>query len=189
MGNASLLETVGGVSAFLAAATLVVGIVGLVRRASRVRPWLAVMFGINAGVGDVSQASLRVINPVDVGLLLLAGITFMGFWPGPGGSQAWVTGLAIALPLAGIPLLVATRLAGRSGLMGGGFVLAVLMLFAARWVALGSVGVLANASLLVGDFALTGRRSMTAAACMGVGYVVLIGWLVGIGVRLLDPTG
>jgi hypothetical protein len=58
MGNASLLETVGGVSAFLAAATLVVGIVGLVRRVSRVRPWLAVMFGINAGVGDVSQDSL-----------------------------------------------------------------------------------------------------------------------------------
>lgn len=38
----------GGVAAILAAATLLMGIAGLTVHSQRGRPWLAVLFGINA---------------------------------------------------------------------------------------------------------------------------------------------
>ena len=77
----------GGVAAIPAAATLLVGIAGLATRSPRRRPWLLVLVGINAGYGDVSTDTLRAVQPVDVLLLLLAGVTHAGFWPGPGASH------------------------------------------------------------------------------------------------------
>jgi hypothetical protein len=44
----------GGVAAILAAVTLLVGIAGMATRSDRGRPCLVVLFGINAGYGDVS---------------------------------------------------------------------------------------------------------------------------------------
>jgi hypothetical protein len=61
------------------------------------RPWLVVLFGINAGYGDVSQDTLRAAQPVDVLLLLLAGVTYAGFWPGPGASHVVWMLLAVIL--------------------------------------------------------------------------------------------
>jgi hypothetical protein len=185
MGPGSVLGTLGGASALLAAATLLIGFGGLTTRASALRPWLAVLFGINAGIGDVSHDSLRVINAIDVALLLLACVTFIGVWPGPGGSYvAWMA-LAVALPIAGIPILLATRLVGRSGFMGGGAVVSVLMLFNAAWLALGSLGLVANLLLLLGDFATGERRSPITAVLVAIGYLAMIGWLFWIGIRML----
>jgi len=134
----------GGVAAILAAVTLLVGIAGMVRRSHRGRPWLVVLFGINAGYGDVSPDTLRAVQPVDVLLLLLAGVTYIGFWPGPGASQAVWMSLAIAQPLLGIAILLATHLWGRSGLMGGALVLSILMVVDGTWTATGWLGVTAS---------------------------------------------
>lgn len=49
----------GGIAAILAVATLTAGTAGLARRSRRGRPWLTVLFGINAGYGDVSRDTLR----------------------------------------------------------------------------------------------------------------------------------
>jgi len=175
----------GGVAAFLAAATLLGGVAGLVTRSHRGRPWLAVLFGVNAGYGDVSRDTLRAVQPVDVLLLLLAGVTYTGFWPGPGVDHVvWMT-LAIAQPLLGIAILLATRLWGRSGLMGGALVLSILMLVESTWTLAGWLGVTASLLLLVGDFATTGRALRPLAAVLAVGYGALIGWFGWVAVLLL----
>ena len=147
---------VGGVAAIVAAATLLIGIAGMATRSHRGRPWLVVLFGINAGYGEVSRETLRSVQPIDVVLLFLAAATYTGFWPGPGASNVGWTVLAIAQPLLGIALLLVTRLWGRSGLMGGALVLSILILVDGTWTAVGWLGVTASLLLLVGDFGLIG---------------------------------
>lgn len=176
---------VGGIAAIVAAATLLVGIAGMSPRSHRVRPWLVVLFKMNAGDDDVSRETLRGFEPVDVLLLLLAVATYTGFWPGPGAHHVvWMT-LAIAQPLLGIPLLLGTRLFGRSGLMGGALVLSILMLVDGAWTATGWLGVTASLLLLVGDFGTTGRPSRLLAALLLVGYDAVVAWFGWVAVLLL----
>lgn len=182
--NVAWRSRIGAASALAAGFLLVVGMVGLVAAARPLRPWLAVLFGINAGVGSVSMASLRVVNAIDVAVLALAALTFMGLWPGPSKPHKFWMGLAIALPVAGIGVLLATANAGRSGLMGGGVVLSILMLLHRRWRLAGGLGLLANGILLVGDFTTAGGASPLTATLVGVGYVLLIAWFAWLGVRL-----
>ena len=176
---------VGGIAAVMAAGTLMIGIGGFASRNVRLRPWLTVLFGINGESGDVSRDSLKAIQAIDIALLLLAGVTFMGFWPGPGTHQvAWML-LTIALPFAGIPVLFATRLAGRSALMGGAVVLSILMIVGRGWTGVGYLGLAASGLLLVGDFG-TGRPSRLIATIIGTGYLSLVGWFLWLGTRLLS---
>jgi hypothetical protein len=142
------LSRVGGYCAVLAALILLTGIVGLAMRMPVLRSWLAVLFGINAGSGDVSLESLRVVAPVDLTLLALAGVAFSGFWPGPRRPHKVWMGLAILLPFAGITVLLATGLWGRSGLMGGGLVLSFLLIGDRDTRPVGYLGVAANLLLL-----------------------------------------
>jgi hypothetical protein len=81
--------------------------------------------------------------------------------------------LAILLPFAGIVVLLATTLAGRSGLVGGGIVLSLLMLGSRTHRPLGILGLVANLFLLVGDFATAGS-SVPVAGMAGVSYVLLV---------------
>lgn len=175
----------GGVASVLAAGVLLIGIAGLATGSSVLRPWLAVLFGINSGVGGVSLGSLKVVNPIDILLLVLAGVVFAGFWPGPDEPHKIWIGLAILLPFAGIGVLVATGLAGRSGLMGGLLVLSFLMigersLRLASWLGIG-----ASLLLFIGDFATTGPASTLVAGVVAAGYVFLVGWFVWIAFKLL----
>lgn len=93
--------------------------------------------------------------------------------------------LAIAQPLLGIPLLLGTRLLGRSGLMGGALVLSILMLVDGTWTATGWLGATASLLLLVGDFGTTGRPSQPLAAFLALGYGLLAAWFAGVPVLLL----
>lgn len=178
----------GGVSALAAAALLLVGVGGLVAVKPALRPWLAVLLGINAGLAQVSMGSLKVVNAIDVAVLALSSIAFLGLWPGPVKPHKVWMGLAVALPIAGIGVLIATGLAGRSGLMGGGLVLSALMLGDRRWRPVGVVGLAANALLLVGDFATVGRFSTLVTAVVGAGYVLIVAWFIWIGNRQLGAA-
>jgi hypothetical protein len=111
-------------------------------------------------------------------------VTYTGFWPGPGPSHVVLMCLAIAQPLLGILLLIATRLVGRSGLMGGALVLSLLMLVGGTSAA-GGLGVTASLLLLVGDFGTSGRPSRMLAAFVLVGSAALIAWFVWDAVLLL----
>jgi len=96
-------------------------------------------------------------------------------------------GLASLLPLAGIAVLFATNLQGRSGLMGGGLVLSVLLLGDRTFRPLGYLGAVANLLLLAGDFATSGAGSPLVASLIAVGYVMLLVWFVWIAVWFLRP--
>jgi hypothetical protein len=176
---------VGGIAAILAAATLLAGIAGLAVHSHRGRPWLVVLFGVNAGRGEVSRETLRAVQPVDVLLLLLAGVAYAGFWPGPGASHVGWMILAIAQPVLGIAILLATRLWGRSGLMGGALVLSILMLVESSWTTTGWLGVTASVLLLVGDFGTTGRPRRLLALILAVGYAALVSWFGWVAALLL----
>jgi hypothetical protein len=166
---------------------LVVGIVGLIVGSPVRRPWLAVLFGINAALAEMSLDSLNVVNPIDIVVLVLAAIAFTGFWPGPGTPHRVLMGLAILLPLASIAVLLGTDLQARSGLIGGGLVLSFLMLGDRAFRPLGYLGAVANLFLLVGDFATSGARSTLVASLVGVGYVLLVSWSAWIALRFLMP--
>lgn len=183
------LRWAGGVAALGAAAILAVGLAGLVRTGRRERPWLVVLLGFNAGRSDIPHDALRAVRPVDVLLLVLAGTAYAGFWPGPEGSHRWWMVLAIGQPLAGIAVLVATRLAGRSGLMGGALVLSLLMVAddggtAAGWLGIGAAGL-----LLVGDVATTDRPRRRLAPVLAAGCGALIVWFGWVAGLLLGPSG
>ena len=179
------LSAAGGTAAVLVTALLLLGLIGLVTRRRLLRPWLVVLLGINAGYGDVSEGTLRAVQPVDVLLLVLAGMTYAGFWPGPGASHVpWMI-LAVGQTLVGIAVLLATRLSGRSGLMGGGLVLSILMLVDGTHGAAGWLGFAANVLLLLGDFGTTGRPRRPLVPILAVGYAGLAGWFGSLATLLL----
>jgi hypothetical protein len=180
----SLVSSIGGGAGIGAAATLLVGAAASARR-RRLRPWLVVLFKINAGHNDVSRETLRGIETVDVCLLLLAEVTFIGFWPGHGAHHPVWMSLAIAQPLLGVPLLIVTRFLGRSGLMGGALVLSVLMVVDGTWTGAGWLGIAASLALLVGDFGTTGRPSRLLATLLAGGYAGLIAWFGSVAALLL----
>jgi hypothetical protein len=72
--------------------------------------------------------------------------------------------------------------------MGAGLVIAFLMLKSRAFKPLGYLGIVANALLLVGDFATGGSRDPFVATLVGVGYVLLIAWFLLIGARLLNSV-
>lgn len=182
------LRRLGGVAAALEATLLCVGIFGLIVSSPVLQPWLAVLFGINAGLDGMSFDALSVVMAIDIVALALAGIAFAGFWPGPGKPHRIWMGLAILLPLAGIAVLLATGLSGRSGLMGGGLVFSVLLVGSRTFRPLGYLGAVANLLLLIGDFATSGASSAFVASLVAVGYVVLAIWFVWIAWFLMSRT-
>jgi hypothetical protein len=186
-GAGKSLRRVGALGATLEVTALCFGVVGLLVALPVLRPWLAVLFGINAALDGMSLDSLSAINPIDVVVLVFAAIAFTGFWPGPNKPHRVWMGLAVLLPLAGIAVLLATALQGRSGLMVGGLVLSLLLLADRASRPLGYLGAVANLLLLSADFATSGYRSALAAGLIAFGYVVLVVWFAWIAVRLLMP--
>ncbi|MFZ5872331.1 MAG: hypothetical protein ACOYXW_17625 [Actinomycetota bacterium] len=172
-----------GLAGTIVTLTLLAGVAGFFTDRLAVRPWLVVLYGINAG--HVSRETLRAVRPVDVALLLLAGGTYAGFWPGPGGTQILWMSVAIAQPLLGIVILLATHLWGRSGLMGGALALSILMIFNATSTGVGWLGAAASVLLLAGDFGTTDRPSRLLATCLAVGYGALIAWFGWLAILLL----
>ena len=181
-----MIRVLGGMAAVLAVVTLLAGVPGMAWGRGRWSPWLTVLFGFNARYRVTSRDALRGVRAVDVALLLLAGATYAGFWPGPGTSHAWWMTLAIAQPVLGIPLLVVTKLSGRSGLMGGALVLSSLMVVDGTRPAVAWLGVVGSLLLLAGDFGTTARPSRPLAGALALGYVALVVWISLLAVLLLS---
>ena len=174
-------------AAILTAAVLLIGLVGFVISSPGLglRNWLVVLFEINAAAGTLPPDPLRIFNPLDVAVLILVGVTFLGLWPALGRAHRIWMSIAVALPFVGIAVLIVTKQAGRSAVMGAGLVVAFMMLTNPGFRRLGYLGIVSNALLLTGDFATGGSRAPVVAALVGVGYVLLIAWFALIAVRLL----
>jgi hypothetical protein len=176
----SSLQRVSLVSAGLVAVVLVGGLKSLlaVLQGLGFHNWLVLLFQINAG--QVDYATLRVLNPLDLLILILVAMTFIGLWPSLArGRKIWIS-IAIAQPLLGIVLLLATHLLGRSAVMGGGLVISILMLRAEGFKVSGWLGIIANSLLLVSDFGTTGSPAPLLAAAAAAGYLLLLAWYVSI---------
>lgn len=180
-------QRVGGVAALTVALLLLLGVVGLAVSSSGLglRNWLVVLFQVNSGVGSLPTEPFRVFNGLDIAILILVALAFFGLSSSLSRSRRVWTAIAVTVPLLGIPVLLLTELAGRSSVMVGGIIIAVLILTGRGSVYLGIVGLLANVLLLVADFATSDSDSATVAAAVGVGYVLLVAWFIAIGVHLL----
>lgn len=182
------LERVGGIAAVLTAVLLLLGLVGLTIQQSTLglRNWLIVLWQMNSGSGSLAPDPLRIVNPLDIAILVLVGLTFLGMWPVLGREHRFWTGVAVALPFVGILVFVVTGQSGRSAVMGAGLVVSVLLFVRAdRRILLASIGILANGLLLAGDFGTGVLPGGLMAFAIGAGYILLLGWYALLGAGLL----
>jgi hypothetical protein len=100
-------------------------------------------------------------------------------------SRLWAL-IALAQPILGIVLFLATKTAGRSSVMGAELVISMVMLrsnlFTRRTA---YMGIVSGLLLLVGDLGASTAPSNMLAILMGVGYVLLMSWLFLVGFKLL----
>jgi hypothetical protein len=82
--------------------------------------WLIVIFKLHAGISPVQPDPLVGLNLLDLVMMLLVGITGLSLYPTLKRSSKIWSLVAMSLPFAGIAVLVATKLAGRSSVMGQG---------------------------------------------------------------------
>ncbi|MHB0876106.1 MAG: hypothetical protein ACYC5O_08685 [Anaerolineae bacterium] len=150
--------------------------------------WLIVLLKLNAGFDGVSFDLLTGPNLLDVAILVLVGTTYLGLYAALRQTSKLWSAIAVAMPFLGIVVFVATRLSGRSGVMGGGLVMSLVILRSGVFGrAIAILGIVANVLLLVGDFGTTGgSSSVIVAITLAIGYVLLTVWFFLIGRRLLD---
>jgi hypothetical protein len=148
--------------------------------------WLVVIFKLHAGLAGVQSGDLYRLNLLDLALLILIGVAYLGLYAAlRKTSQIWSI-IAVIMPFLGIVLFVLTKSAGRSAVMGAGLVISIVMSRSAifnKFIAW--MGLLASAFLLLGDVSLSMVNSQFIAALTGIGYVLLIIWLFLIALRLI----
>jgi hypothetical protein len=150
--------------------------------------WLVVLFKLNAGFNGATYDQLHELNPLDITILALVAAMYLGLY-----AALWRTSkigsiIAALQPFLGIVLLIATKTAGRSGVMGAALVISLVMLRSNIFSRLAAcLGILASVLLLVGDLSTTpGSPSNFLAILIGIGYVLLTAWFFLIGRRLLQ---
>jgi hypothetical protein len=186
--KSSTPSRVGGIAALLVMASLIAGLLGLAipLQGLGLRNWLVVLFQINAGAGELPVDPLHVFNPFDVAILVLVGVAFASLGRVLGRGSAILKIFAAGLPFAGIVILLTTGQAGRSSVMGAGLVMALLIFMSGRLARTPVyLGLVANALLLVGDFATGTSAKPLIAAVVAIGYVMLVFWFALIAVKLL----
>ena len=147
--------------------------------------WLIVIFKIHAGFSGVQVDLLHTLNFLDIAFLALVGTMVLGLYAALRRTSRFWSMMAVALPFLGIVLFVATQTAGRSAVMGAGIVISVVMLRNKTLAkATAYLGILAIALLLVGDFSTGVLYSNIITTLFGIGYVLLIIWIILIAFKL-----
>jgi hypothetical protein len=100
-------------------------------------------------------------------------------------SKLWSL-IALAQPIIGMMIFVATKTAGRSSVMGAELVISMVMLRSNLFTRhTAYIGIVSGVLLLVGDISASTALSNILALLMGVGYVLLMSWLFLVGFKLL----
>lgn len=150
--------------------------------------WLVILFKLNAGFGGVQFDQLYELNLLDLAIMALVAIMYLGLYVVLRRTSRIWSIIAAVIPFLGIVLFIVTKLAGRSGVMGAGVVISFVMLRSNIFgKVIAFVGILASILLLVGDFGTTVNSPSTIVATLvGIGYVLLMTWFFLIGQRLFQ---
>ena len=189
---------VSGASAFIVGGLLVIGAVELIpavlwpgAKSNWLSPfqnnWLMILFKLHADFSDVQYNLLDQLNVLDLFILILVGIIFVGLYMALCRiSKLWSL-IALAQPILGMIIFIATKTAGRSSVMGAELVISMLMLRSNLFAKpIAFIGAMSALLLLAGDIGESIAPSDFLAILMGVGYVLLMSWLFLIGVKLLQ---
>lgn len=149
--------------------------------------WLVLLFKLHAGVNGVQLSQLYVLNFLDIVIMILVAITFLGLYVAlRRASKIWSL-IALVQPFLGILIFIATKSAGRSAVMGAVLVMSFVMLRSNTFSNnIAYAGILASVLLLVGDLSVSIARSSIIAILIGIGYVLLITWFFMVGRRLFQ---
>ena len=150
--------------------------------------WLVVLFKLNAGFDGVQFDLLHGLNPLDIAIMALVATTYLGLYAALRRTSRIWSIIAAVMPFLGIVVFIATRIAGRSGVMGAGLVISFVMLRSNIFGKVTAfVGILSSVLLLAGDFGTTESSPSTIVAVLiGIGYVLLMTWFFLIARRLLQ---
>jgi hypothetical protein len=144
--------------------------------------WLVTIFEMHAGI---QSGQLYVFNLLDIVIMVLVGMSLIGLYAALVKSSKILSLLALAQPFLGMIIFTLTGNAGRSAVMGSVLVISLAMLRSSTFgKAIAYTGILASVLLLVGDLAAGGARSGSIAALTGLGYVLLMVWLLQVGLEL-----
>ena len=150
--------------------------------------WLIVIFKLHAGFNGVQIEQLHVLNYLDLAILAMVAMLCLGLYTAlQRTSRVWSTVAAIQ-PFLGMVIFLATKNAGRSGVMGATLVISLVMLKGAIFDKVTSyLGILASALLLAGDLS-AGVIPPTAliATLVGIGYVFLMIWFLLVSRKLFQ---
>jgi len=153
--------------------------------------WLVVIFQIISGQDPLAVTRLSQTNLLDITILILTGISFLGlYFSLKKSSRIWSL-VGLALPFLGIVVFLLTKTAGRSAFMAAILVFSAV-LFKSKLYGKGVAvtGLLAGILLFLGDFTASGPQSVPLVILFALGYLLAIVWLLLIAYRLLSyaPT-
>ena len=139
--------------------------------------WLVVIFKLHAGFRGVQSDQLYNLNFLDIAIMALVGVVYLGLYAALRRAGKIWSIIALAQPFLGIALFMATKSAGRSGVMGAGLVISIIMLRGNIFNKVTAyMGLLSSALLLFGDISEGITHSYVIAILTGIGYVLLIVW-------------
>lgn len=140
--------------------------------------WLVEIFKLHSGFNGVHITSLHVLNYLDIAILAIVGTMYLGLYHAfKRTSKIWAL-IAAIQPFLGIVIFIATKNAGRSGVMGAALVISVVMRRSCIFnKPTAYIGILTSVLLLVGDFSAgVIPPSTVIATLVGIGYVLLMMW-------------
>ncbi len=150
--------------------------------------WLVVLFKLNAGFNGVQFDSLYGLNVLDITILALVATMYLSLYAAVRSTSKIWSVIATIQPFLGIAIFIATKIAGRSTVMGGGLVISFVMLRSNIFSnQIAFAGILACLLLLVGDFGtMADSHSNIIAILISIGYVLLMTWFFLVGRRLFQ---
>jgi hypothetical protein len=152
--------------------------------------WLAVIFKLHAGFKGVESGRLFELNFLDIAIMALIATMYIGLYAALRKTSKIWSIIASVQPFLGIALLIATKSAGRSGVMGGGLVISFVMLRSKIFNKITAfMGIISSIFLLVGDISVGVSHSDVIAILTGTGYLVLTAWFFLIAQRLFQLEG
>ena len=177
------LYCTSGMAAVLAGVFFLIGVIQLLAAGAGSAliqdNWLVMIFKVHAGMGENQIDKLQVFNTLDLVILALVAVMYLGLTLALHTTSKIWSMIALVQPFLGIGLFLATGSVGRSAVMGAGLVISAVMLRGNQFSkVIAWIGLVACALLLGGDLSAGAIPPSTIVASLfAVGYALLIVWL------------